>query len=124
MTPESSIVPNTLSLALQPCDQKRIIVHTQDSANFQVVYINEAFTKFAVIDQMEARNKPLLEIAGITKEEMRNSGLQVVLENACNGRAGSCIIGSNERLNLIYFKALPLSSDSTKRITHVLLVCF
>ena len=105
MTPESSIVPNTLSLALQPCDQKRIIVLAQDVMNFPVIYINEAFANFTEINQMEVQNKPLLEIAGITREQMRNSGLQQVLDDACEGRAGSCIMGSGGSYNLVYLNA-------------------
>lgn len=123
LTPASSIVPNTLSLALLPCDQKRIIINAQDTVNFPVVCMNEAFANFMGIDKLGAEKKTLIQVIGITREHMKKNGLQDVLDKACKCRAGSCIIGSNEGSELIYLKALPLSNDSNK-ITHILLVCF
>ena len=123
LTPECSIVPNTLSLALQPCDQKRIIINAEDTMNFPVVFINEAFANSVGINKLEAEKKTLMQIIGITKGHMKKNGLQDVLDNACNCRAGSCLIGDIRGNDFMYLKALPLSNDSNK-ITHILLVCF
>ena len=130
MSPENSIVPNTLSMALQPSNEPRIIVRTE--APFPVVHMNEAWTNIKpnahvhtevqyVTDAVRAAPEPHAD-----KNPLRT--FQQLFAEACTGRPVSAIVPVLENVDgkeketaigLNFVKILPLS-DRGDHISHAL----
>jgi hypothetical protein len=57
ISPENSIVPNTLDMALQPSREARAIIKSEPP--FAIMHINEPWTALSGLSQAEAEGKPL-----------------------------------------------------------------
>jgi len=145
ISPENSIVPNTLSMALQPSSEPRIIVRTEPP--FPVVHLNEAWSRIKGTQQRPNEVIFLVDALGATSSTDNPLRIfQMLFNEACTGRPVSTVIQvsttsmqggriesgdsgdphrgseplvSSPSFSLNYVKILPLS-DRGNQISHAL----
>jgi hypothetical protein len=122
LSPEASIIPNTINMALQPSREARVI--TKSHAPLSVIHINEAWTEKTSVTQSEAEGLPLGQVMSIMSSQ--EDQLNALATNCLAGRAGSALLLTHCRVApgkvaLVYLKMLPLISYSNA-VTHILAV--
>jgi hypothetical protein len=131
MSPENSIVPNTLSMALQPSNDPRIIVRIE--APFPVVHMNEAWTNIKPSSHMLTEVQYVTDAMRAAPEFHTGKNplhtFQQLFTEACTGRPVSGIVPVLENVDgkenetamgLNFVKILPLA-DRGDHISHVLI---
>ena len=136
ISPESSIVPNTLEMALQPTREARAIIRCHPP-HHMAIHVNEAWTLLLGHTQSEAEGIPLTRILRVDPSQY--GLLNSLSREVAAGRPGSAIVisGGEGTRALLYVKVMnvtlphtvnevftqmfPLTGDSDI-ITHFLVV--
>mmetsp|Transcript_4321 Transcript_4321/g.4749 ORF Transcript_4321/g.4749 Transcript_4321/m.4749 type:complete len:225 (-) Transcript_4321:848-1522(-) len=124
LLPEHSIVPNTLEMALQPSNEIRALVKSDNP--FVCLHVNLQFTRFTGFSQSDIENREVLRVLNLNEVDAAN--LSSVFTRCSSGKGpGSTIISI---MNLrsprghystkCYVKIFPISSD-TELLSHLLL---
>lgn len=121
ITPESSVIPNTVEMALQGSKEARAIMKSDPP--FPVLHINAAWTELSGIPQSEAEDMPLSEVLRLMPSQFEN--LYALVAKCSAGQAGSAVLITHcaispEQPALVYLKMLPLTSNTEATITHFL----
>jgi hypothetical protein len=105
ISPESSIVPNTIDMALQPSREARAIIKAEPP--FAMMHVNEPWTNLSGLRQSDVEGRPLSDVLRLhaTQEEQ----MYALAADCSIGRAGSAILMTHNRLSptepsLIYLK--------------------
>jgi hypothetical protein len=125
VSPESSIIPNTIDMALTPTNEPRAVMLAVYP--YKIAFINEAWTTQNVTAQSFVEGKAFCEELG-TSQSQRNTVLQLAAD-CSNGRPGSAVVMAlsdqlTEKPVLIYLRMYPLTSDidGEPKITHIMAV--
>jgi len=121
ITPESSVIPNTVEMALQGSKEARAIMKSDPP--FPVLHINAAWTELSGIPQSEAEDMPLSEVLRLMPSQFEN--LYSLVAKCLVGQAGSEVLITHcpitpEQPALVYLKMFPLTSNTEATITHFL----
>eukprot|EP01035_Chromulina_nebulosa_P017708 gene17708-23300_t len=123
ITPENSIVPNTLDMALQGCKESRAILRV--SPDFAFLNVNDAWTTNLGHSQFDVEGKPFFEMMSI--HSAFNEQISSLTNECAIGRAGSRVIiykrmnaTNDSDVNVGYIRMLPLTTDTETTPTHIL----
>lgn len=121
ITPETSVIPNTVEMALQGSKEARAIMKSDPP--FPVLHINAAWTELSGIPQSEAEDMPLSEVLRLMPSQFEN--LYALVAKCLVGQAGSAVLITHcpitpEQPALVYLKMFPLTSNTEATITHFL----
>mmetsp|Transcript_21117 Transcript_21117/g.29051 ORF Transcript_21117/g.29051 Transcript_21117/m.29051 type:complete len:360 (-) Transcript_21117:331-1410(-) len=128
ISPESSIVPNTLDMALQTSKEAQAIVNAK--APYQVLHVNDAWTCCNGYSQSEAEGCSLVKV--LQSYDYQSEIINKAAAECAMGRPGSTLYismpstlsGANVKYTsvspqLFYIKICPLTAD-TDVVSHIL----
>eukprot|EP00597_Dinobryon_sp_UTEXLB2267_P016964 CAMPEP_0201114186 /NCGR_PEP_ID=MMETSP0812-20130820/78260_1 /ASSEMBLY_ACC=CAM_ASM_000668 /TAXON_ID=98059 /ORGANISM="Dinobryon sp., Strain UTEXLB2267" /LENGTH=396 /DNA_ID=CAMNT_0047377799 /DNA_START=38 /DNA_END=1228 /DNA_ORIENTATION=+ len=128
ISPESSIVPNTLDMALQTSKEAQAIVNAK--APYQVLHVNDAWTCCNGYSQSEAEGCSLVKV--LQSYDYQSEIINKAAADCAMGRPGSTLYmsmpssvsGANVKYKssvpqLFYIKICPLTAD-TDVVSHIL----
>ena len=117
ISPESSIVPNTLEMALQPTREARAIIRSHPPQHM-AIHVNEAWTVLLGHTQSEAEGIPLTRLLRVDNSQY--SLLNSLSREVAAGRPGSAIvISGGEGMRALLYVKVKQSSVEWSRLTCI-----
>lgn len=114
ISPECSIIPNSLDMALQPSREAQAILEARYP--YTVLHVNDAWTALNSHSQSEAEGSPMMKV--LLAYEFQQEMLHKLASDCSRGHPGSRLFLAKSPA-VFYLKLLPLSDNQNKR-THLL----
>lgn len=125
ISPECSIVPNTVDMAIIPNIEPRAVMLAEPP--YRIVFINDAWTQQCQISQSGIESRPFCQELG-TSLSQRETLIQLAADCA-SCRPGSAVVmaqsKTSPKMNLLfYLRLFPLTGEvqGASKITHILAV--
>jgi hypothetical protein len=127
LSPQASIVPNTIDMALTPSTEPRAVMLAE--APYKIVYVSKDWTKQSKVSQSFIEGKPFCQELGISTPQYETVTQMVADCALC--RPGSAVI-MTQHINdnnmkepvLLYLRLFPLTGDvnGVPKTTHMMAV--
>ena len=125
ISPECSIVPNTVDMALIPSKEPRAVLLAEPP--YRIVFVNEAWTQQCHITQSSIEGRPFCQELGASLSQ-RETLIQLAADCALC-RPGSAVVMAQSKTPpkksmLFYLRLFPLTGEvnGVSKITHILAV--